>query len=257
MSSADSEVIVERRHGVMTVKINAPTTRNSLSLEALGSLIAAFESIDINGDRCLVVTGASRGAFCSGFRLDANAGEAVGSGAAFAVAENALQSLSRVEIPTVAVIDGPAYGLGCELALRCDIRLASDQASFAIPAVKRGLPPPSVDFLVRRYGQGAVAWLYLAGARVDAECALRIGFVQRVIASDELTSAVAEVLEYFRRGAPLVLRYVKAAVSQAEGAEESDVELITDALERVQSSRDFHEAMSAIDDRRQPNFTGH
>jgi enoyl-CoA hydratase/carnithine racemase len=159
-------------------------------------------------------------------------------------------------VPTIAVVDGPARGAGCELALRCDLRIASDRASFGIPAARLGIPytPPSVEFLTRRYGQAAVAWLLYASARVEPADALRIGLVQQVVPAKRLGAVVGELTERIAHSAPLVLRFLKAAVGAAEGAGDSGA--VAAAFLAATTSDDFAETLRAIAEHREPDFPG-
>jgi enoyl-CoA hydratase/carnithine racemase len=189
-------------------------------------------------------------------RLDDSAAGDMQSGRAKEAADELFSLLPSLPVPTVAVVDGPAVGAGCELALRCDLRLASDRASFGIPAARLGIPytPPSVEFLARRYGQGAVAWLFYASSRIAAADALRMGLVHQVVPARRLQGVVDELTERVVRSAPLVLRFLKAAVGFAEGA--GDADAVAATYLRATTSDDFAETLRAIAEHREPDFLG-
>jgi enoyl-CoA hydratase/carnithine racemase len=248
---------VERAGGVLWLRLHHPQSRNALSVDDMQALTAALrDDARDPGDRCAVITGHEPGSFCSGFRLDENAPGEMESGRAKQAADELFALLPAVSIPVIAVIDGPARGAGTELALRCDLRIASDRASFAIPAGRLGIPytPPSVEFLTRRFGQAAVAWLFYASARLDAAEALRAGLVHQVVPAKRLRSTATELTARIAKSAPLVLRVFKAAMASAEGTGDGDA--VRDAFRAANTSEDFAEALRAIAERREPDFTG-
>jgi enoyl-CoA hydratase/carnithine racemase len=253
----ESSVRVERRDGVLWLRLDHPASRNALSVDDLDALAGALrDDLQPELDRCAVITGHEPGSFCSGFRLDGDAPGDLRSGRARQSADELFALLPAVPVPVVAVVDGAARGAGCELALRCDLRIASDRASFGIPAARLGIPyaPPSVDFLARRFGQGAVAWLFYAAATCDAGEALRLGLVQQVVPARRLAATVTELTDRLAASAPLVLRYLKSAVAAAEGVEGAEDPATTFA--RAAASADFAETLRAIAERREPEFTG-
>jgi len=250
-------VHVERREGVLWLGLHHPETRNALSVDDLVALDAALR--DAARDpavRCVVLTGYEPGSFCSGLRLDSGATGDMQSGRAKEAADELFALLPSIPAPTIAAVDGPAFGAGCELALRCDLRVASDRAGFGIPAARLGIPytPPSVEFLARRFGQPAMAWLFYASARVRAEDALRLGLVQQVVPVKRLQAVVGELTERIAQSAPLVLRYLKAAVAHAEGP--GDADAVAAAYLAATTSDDFAETLRAIAEHRDPEFTG-
>jgi enoyl-CoA hydratase/carnithine racemase len=250
-------VHVERSDGVLWLRLDHPQSRNALSVDDMQALAAALhDDARDSRDRCAVITGHEPGSFCSGFRLDENAPGDMQSGRAKQAADELFALLPTVSIPVIAAVDGPARGAGVELALRCDLRIASDRASFAIPAARLGIPytPPSVEFLTRRFGQGAVAWLFYASARLDAAEALRAGLVHQVVPAKRLPNTVSELTARIAESAPLVLRLFKAAIASAEGI--ANGEAVRDAFRAANTSEDFAETLRAIAERRDPDFTG-
>jgi enoyl-CoA hydratase/carnithine racemase len=252
----ETSVRIERRDGVLWLRLDHPESRNALSLEDLHVLASALREVEEQGDRCVVITGQEPGSFSSGFRLGADAAAHMGSGSAKEAADDLFALLPSVPVPTVAIVDGPARGAGCELALRCDLRVASDRASFGIPAVRLGIPypPEGIEFLVRRYGQGPVAWLLYAARQVDANAALAQGLVQQVVSARKLPSTVNDLLDRITASAPLVQRFLKTAVASAEGLVDRDA--VSAAFAHATGSEDFAETLRAIAERREPTFTG-
>jgi enoyl-CoA hydratase len=256
VDAVDSGVRVERSGGVLWLRLHRPESRNALTLGDMHTLAAALREVRAGEDRCAVITGHEPATFCSGFRLDGAAAGDMASGRAKLAADDLFGLLPVVPIPVIAVVDGPARGAGCELALRCDLRIASDRASFGIPAARLGIPytPPSIAFLVRRFGQGPVAQLFYAASTLDGAAALRCGLVHEVVGARRLRTRVGEVTARIASSAPLVQQFFKAAVAAAEGVgEEAAVDA---ALARVTTSEDFAETLRAITERDEPRFTG-
>lgn len=250
-------VRVEREGGVLRLRLDHPATRNALSVEDLVALDAALRDDTRDpGVRCVVITGNEPGSFCSGLRLGEGMAGDMQSGRAKEAADELFALLPTIPVPVVAVVDGPALGVGCELALRCDLRIASDRAVFGIPAARLGIPytPPSIEFLARRFGQPAIAWLFYASSRLDATEALRLGLVHQVVAQRRLRDTAAELTTRIATSAPLVLRFFKAAIAAVEGAGDGDA--VAAAFLSATTSDDFAETLRAIAERRDPDFTG-
>ncbi len=255
--SDEVSVRVEREGGVLWLRLDHPATRNALSVDDLVALDAALR--DDTRDpavRCVVLTGSEPGSFCSGLRLGEGMAGDMQSGRAKEAADELFALLPTLPVPVVAVVDGPALGAGCELALRCDLRLASDRASFGIPAARLGIPytPPSIEFLTRRFGEPVAAWLFYASSRLDAAEALRLGLVHQVVPQRRLRDSANELTARIAASAPLVLRFFKAAVAAAEGA--GDADAVAAAFLGATTSDDFAETLRAIAERRDPDFTG-
>lgn len=248
---------VSRDGGVLWLGLDHPRTRNALSVDDLVALDAALrDDARDPAVRCVVITGNEPGSFCSGLRLGEGMAGDMQSGRAKQAADELFALLPTVAVPVVAVIDGPALGVGCELALRCDLRIASDRAVLGIPAARLGIPytPPSIEFLTRRFGQPVAAWLFYASSRLDAAEALRLGLLHQVMPQRRLGSAAAELTSRIATSAPLVLRFFKAAIAAAEGA--GDPGAVAAAFLSATTSDDFAETLRAIAEHREPDFTG-
>ena len=255
--TAGSTVRVERDGGVLWLRLDHPETRNALSVDDLVALDAALrDDARDPAVRCVVLTGHEPGSFCSGLRLGQGTAGDMQSGRAKEAADELFALLPGIAVPTVAVVDGPALGAGCELALRCDLRIASDRASLGIPAARLGIPytPPSIEFLTRRFGQPAAAWLFYASSRLDTKDALAMGLVHQVVPSRRLRDVANELTSRIAASAPLVLRFFKAAVAAAEGSGDGDS--VAAAYLSATTSDDFAETLRAIAERRDPDFTG-
>jgi 2-(1,2-epoxy-1,2-dihydrophenyl)acetyl-CoA isomerase len=242
-------------------KLNALTTR--LAQEALDALAMAREDEAI---RCVVVTGEGRG-FSAGQDLTEFMGTAAaGEGTTLDVAEHLRSGYNRMitaivelPIPVIAGVNGVAAGAGLSLALACDLRLASDAARFLQAFVKIGLVPDSGSnwLLPRVVGYAKALELSITGDLIDAEEALRIGLVHRVVPAEEFDGALAEVATRLGNGPTRAIGATKALMT--EGLRLS----LSETLEReaiaqadLAGSHDFAEGVGAFLEKREANFTG-
>jgi enoyl-CoA hydratase len=233
--------------GVVQVTIDRPERRNALDHDALDGLLGAIDEAVSRRARVLVLGGAG-GHFCAGADLTT-----VEDDRFVATLRRVLVGLHGAPFPTVAGIEGAALGAGTQLAVACDLRVATDDASLGIPAGKLGL---MVDqWTVRRLtavvGEPVARAMFLAARVYTGEEALRIGFVQR-------SGGVAEALEWaaeIARLAPLSLAGHKVGLAELDpDAPTSDA--YAEAWTAAWSSEDLREGLAAFGDRRRPSFEG-
>jgi len=257
-------LLVERAGGVVTCTLNRPEKKNAVTREMWIGMTDLFEAVAVNpDDRVLVITGAGDG-FCSGADLaDSGTSESAnGAGAALAgmriVGRTAL-ALHDLAKPTIAAVNGVAAGAGCNLALGCDLIVASDQARFSEIFTKRGL---AVDFggswlLPRLVGMHRAKELVLLADVIDAAEAERIGLVNRIVPHGLLSETVRELAGRLANMAPLALAASKRLLDQSFAvsmAEAIDTENLAQAL--MSTTRDTAEAVVAFLERRPARFTG-
>jgi 2-(1,2-epoxy-1,2-dihydrophenyl)acetyl-CoA isomerase len=260
--SESNDVRSEDRDGVRTITLDRPASRNGLTQAVCGELSRAVRGAPGEA-RVIVVTGAN-GAFCSGLDLkDAMArGLTAGPDIERGLREDfhgVIRALIESERPTIALVDGAAAGFGCDLALACDLRIASDRGVFGEIFVKRGLMPDGGGtwHLPRIVGVGRALELLLTGELVGAEEALRIGLANRVFPHADAAARTHELAASIALGPPLVHRAIKRAVYAG-----LDGDLAT-ALDReatgqlqLLGSRDFAEGVTAFLQKRAPKFEG-
>jgi 2-(1,2-epoxy-1,2-dihydrophenyl)acetyl-CoA isomerase len=258
-------LVVERSAGIVTMTLNRPDKKNAVNRTMWRELVQVFDEVaDTPDDRVLVITGAGDG-FCSGADLTdtGNADELQGGVGAsvrqMRVVGRAALRLHELPKPTIAAVNGVAAGAGCNLALGCDLIVASDRARFTEIFSKRGL---SVDFggswvLPRLVGlHKAKELVYLADI-IDAAEAERIGIVNRVVAHDALDKSVTELAGRLAALPPIQLGISKRLLNQSFSvsmAEALEFEDVAQALNF--SSTDTAEAMAAFVQKRDPKFTG-
>lgn len=250
------------RDGVRTITIDRPASRNALTTEVCVRLAAAVRGVPAEV-RVIVLTGAN-GAFCSGLDLkDAmQRGLTTGPELERGLREDfhgVIRALVESDRPTIALVDGAAAGFGCDLALACDLRIASDRGVFGEIFVRRGLMPDGGGtwHLPRIVGLGRALELLLTGDLVTADEALRIGLANRVIPHGEVLARTHELASGIANGPPLVHRAVKRAVYaglDGDLAAALDREA-TGQLELIRS-RDFGEGVTAFLQKRAPRFEG-
>ncbi len=248
---------------IRTLELNRPESKNSLTLDINRRLIAALSDAASNpAVRCVVLRGAG-GSFCSGLDLrilsELQHDHAQLDESLFALFHGVVRALRELPKPVVAFVDGPAVGFGCDLALACDLRIATERARFGEIFVKRGLMPDGggTYLLPRLVGLGKALELMLLGDLVEADEALRLGLVNRVVASAELDVRGAELVERLAAAPPLVVARVKDAVYKGLTGSFDDA-LLREAEGQLTllASEDFAEGLAAFFGKRPPVFRG-
>ena len=250
-------LIVDRDGGVVTVTMNRPHRKHALTATMVRELGQVFSDVaDSSDDRVMVLTGASR-AFCAGADLS----QAVDEHHLVQMrrlGDVALQ-LHRLPKPTIAKVDGVAVGAGCNLALGCDLIIASEDARFSEIFPRRGL---SLDcggswLLPRLIGLHRAKELAFFGEIISAKESLDIGLVNRVVPSTELDRFVTEWASRLAAGPPLAQSLTKALLNTAL---ETSMAQALDNEGRSQAvnleTEDVAEAIQAFLDKREPNFRG-
>jgi len=257
-----ADVLTKDEARVRWITLNRPESRNALTTRVNDTVRAAVESAPAAGVRVLVLTGAG-GAFSSGLDLRLAAEEGMNPEHIEARMRTHFHGLIRAirgcPLPSVAVVDGPAAGFGCDLALACDLRLVSDRARFGEIFVKRGLMPDGGGtwMLPRLIGLGRALEMMLTGDLVDAAEAHRIGLANRVFPTAQLESAAWDFARTLAAGPPLVHRAVKAAVEAAShGNLDQALEGEVRGQLKLLASADFQEGVAAFLEKRPPAFRG-
>ncbi|MDQ7992008.1 MAG: enoyl-CoA hydratase-related protein [Propionicimonas sp.] len=240
---------------VATITITREQALNALSTEVLTELSAAFDRATAERARCLVITGAGR-AFVAGADVAAMAPMSRAEARAFSELGNGVfRKLEVLPIPSIAAVNGFALGGGCELALACDIRLASENAVFAQPEVGLGITPGfgGSQRLPRVVGQGIARELLYTGARVDATRALAIGLVNAVHPADDLLAAAAELAGRIAAQGPIAVRATKTAITLGIHADlDTAIAIEAGQFASCFETADQREGMGAFVEKRRP-----
>ncbi len=255
-------ITVERTGALTLVTLNRPQVLNALNVLMLRELRAALDEIERDETtRCVVLTGAGGRAFAAGADISELAAldtSLAGSDRARAGQAVTLQ-IERLRVPVIAAVNGFALGGGCELALACDIRIASDAATFGQPEVNLGLMPGygGSQRTARLLGRGLALYLCLTGEPIDAGEALRIGLVAKVVPQPELLAEARRIAETIAAKAPLAIAATKRAVTQGTALPlEAGLELEALHFGSLVPTADFAEGTRAFLERRPAAFTG-
>lgn len=264
-TSKPTPMVLEERDGaVLTLRMNRPERLNALNVELGRALVDALARASRDGDlRAVVLTGAGRG-FCAGGDLELlrdarsrNAGNEL-EGLVRAGKEIALQ-ICGMPKPVIAAVNGPAAGGGMNLALACDIRVASDQASFCEAFARIGLFPDfgGMYFLPRLVGPAKAAELFWSAETLPAAEALRLGIVNRVVRHESLVEETKKLAAQLAAAPPMAVRAVKRMLFESERAA---LERVLDEEIRQQVecflSADCMEGLDAFRQKRVPQFRG-
>ena len=247
---------------IAILTLNRPAVLNALNADLLALLEETLDAF--TGDpslRAVILTGAGDRAFAAGAdiaELAALDGAVAGEHKA-RTGQRVTRLLEALPVPVIAAVNGFALGGGCELAMACDFRIASENAKFGQPEVNLGVPPGygGTQRTTRLLGSGMALYLCLTGEMIDAAEALRIGLVQRVVPQAELRAEAVRIAKGIAAKAPLAVAAVKRAIR--EGAALPLAEgLALEALHfaTMVTTSDFREGTRAFLDKRKPVFEG-
>jgi enoyl-CoA hydratase/carnithine racemase len=263
-----SFLTLDRVDTIAVLTINRPESLNALGEPGDG---AAFEAAcdEINADRsirCAILTGAGR-AFSAGGNVKAmQAREGAFAGSPIEVRQGYRGNIHRIarglyglETPLIAAVNGPAIGLGCDVACFADIRIASETAKFGVTFLKLGLIPGDGGawLMPRTIGMSRAAELLFTGDVVDAPTALSWGLVSRVVAGDQLMAEAQALASKIAQQPPQALRMAKLLLRQGQTATyDAVLELSAAAQALMHHTADHEEGVAAILEKRAPKFTG-
>lgn len=248
--------------GVATLTLNRPEVRNALNMTMRRDLEVALAQLDEDRDvRVVVVRGAGEH-FCAGgdvkLMRDHPMTAAEGQSRVEAI-NRAILALARLRVPTIAMVDGAAAGAGCNLALACDLVVASDRARFGELFARIGLIPDAggTFFLPRRVGLARAKELVFTADIIDAREAERIGLVNRVVPAAALEAETYALARRIADGPPRVLAAAKALLDRASGLDLQSA-LHWEALTQGEmiAAADHREGLRAFFEKRPPRFTG-
>jgi enoyl-CoA hydratase/carnithine racemase len=255
MSDVPDELVSERRGSVLVLRLNRPEVRNALTWDMIGRISAAVAAAEADPEtRAIVVTGTGDRAFCSGMDLrsfaEGTVPDRAGDGYMRLVA-------GEVAVPVVGAANAGAVAAGFELLLGCDVVVASSEATFGLPEVKRGLFAGSgVMHVAKRLPLGVALELALTGDTIDASRAYDLGLVNAVVAPDQVLGTALEYAERIAANAPLSLAATKQLVRMAAyGAPGAD-EKLQEWQRTVFSSEDAREGATAFVEKRPPRWQG-
>jgi enoyl-CoA hydratase len=248
---------VEKNNRIATISLDRPPV-NALTIEMYEELTQVFETLGDSFEvNCALLTGAGTKAFCAGLDfhafLSATPEDDVKR---MPIVRRAYAAVHRCSIPVIAVVNGPALGAGAVLASLCDIRIASEGATFGLPEINVGRCGGAAH-VGRLIFQGALRRMAFTGKPISAAEAYRIGLIDQLVAADQLLPVAGELAAQIASKSPLGLRYGKKALNGAEYISFEDGYALeqTYTAELLQTE-DAQEAKRAVIEKRAPVFVG-
>jgi len=251
--------LYELNNGVATFTVNRPDVRNALNAKCWEEISAFVDFANSNEDiKLVIVTGAGEKAFVAGADVKAinerNMMDVLGG-----AAQSTLRKLAACDKPTIAAINGLAFGGGCELAMACDIRIAAENAKMGLPELGLGIIPGAggTQRLAKLVGLGRAKDMILTGKAVSAQEALQIGLVTKVVPAEQLMDTVMETAAAILSKGPLAVRLAKKVIDASMSTDsESGMMLELLSYTVAIASEDKAEGTTAFLEKRPANFKG-
>jgi len=260
VSQSYETILVERRGHVAIITINRPEKRNALNIQTRAEGAAVLDELRSDDEvRVVVFTGAGDKAFVAGADIAEFADRTAISQREVMLERGLFNAVDTFPKPVIAMVNGYCLGGGCELALACDIRVASDKASFGQPEINLGIIPGGggTQRLTRLVGEGKAMEMILSGEIINATEAHRIGMVNHVVPADELEAKTMEIANRIAEKSPIALRLAKEAVKLASRSNlDEGLRREVDLFALCFSSEDKDEGVKAFLEKRKAEFKG-
>lgn len=259
----DQHILLTIENSIATLTLNRPDKLNAISLAMLDQLEASVASLEKNRDvRVVIVASASERAFCVG--ADIKEWEGVIADDPIAMwrawdrpGHRVFDRLARLHLPTIAAVNGFAFGGGLEIALAADLRICSDNAEFALPETKIGTQPgwTGTQRLPALIGVARAKQMIFTGARVNANVAAQWGLVNEVVAREALNARANEIANQIASNAPLAVQFSKTIIDAGAG---QGVEIALEGLAAAlgATTQDGKEGPASFREKRAPRFVG-
>ena len=249
---------LEERESIVTLTVDRPEARNALDAHTVQELNEALDTIDTAKNGVLILTGGGEKAFVAGADI-ASLRERKKAQAFDRINQGLFNRIEEFPWPVIGAINGFALGGGCEFALACDIRIASENAKFGLPEASLGIIPAGggTQRLPRLIGLSHAKDWILTGDIYDAPEAYRVGLISKVVPLGKLMDTAREIAKKILARAPLAVRLAKLSLNQAQRTPLDaglTIETLVQAI--LFESKDKYEGMTAFLEKRKPTFTG-
>ncbi len=261
-------LLYEQNEGIVTLTINRPEERNALSDDLIfEAFIDAANRINKdNSVRCVILTGKGKAFSAGGNVKHMRDKEGLFAGSPTELRQGYRHGIQKIplafynlEVPTIAAVNGPAVGAGCDLACMCDIRIAGKSAKFAESFVKLGIIPGDGGawFLPRTIGRSRAAELTFTGEMIDADTALEWGMVSKVVENDDLMAAANDLAGRIAKNPPHALRLAKKLMREGEHTRLDSLLEMSAAFQALSHHTEDHaEAIDAFFEKRDGDYKG-
>jgi len=260
VSQSYETVLLDRRDRVAVIMINRPEKRNALNIQTRAEGAAILDELRADDSvRVVIITGAGDKAFIAGADIAEFADRTAISQREIMLERGLFNAVDTFPKPIIAMVNGYCLGGGCEVALACDIRVASETASFGQPEINLGIIPGGggTQRLPRLVGEGNAMEMILTGEIIDAQTAFNLGLVNHVVPADQLEIKTMEIANRIAEKSPIALRLAKEAIKLAARSNlDEGLRREVDLFALCFSSADKEEGVKAFLEKRKPEFKG-
>jgi enoyl-CoA hydratase/carnithine racemase len=274
--SGEKHLLFDVQEGIATITLNRPDARNAFSVPMIEAWVAALEECRDRDDIRVVVLTGNGPSFCAGgdvramregrgfleqgdTELDTHTTGLARKNSLWKLIQRVPLTLEQVDKPVIAAVNGDAIGAGCDMALMCDLRVSADTARYAEAYVKLGIVPGDggAYFLPRLVGMAKALELLLTGDMIDAEEALRIGLVNRVVPQEQLLEETYRLARKIAAQPPVAVQLIKRAAYQSVRTDlRTALDLVSSHMAVVTETEDHLEAMKAMFEKRKGVYKG-
>lgn len=254
-------ILTDINNKILTITINRPEKLNALNQDTLTEIEAAINGAENNEEvAAVIITGSGEKSFIAGADISELAKSNAITGMKFALyGQKVMNTIEHCKKPVIAAINGFALGGGCELAMACHMRVASDNAMFGQPEIKLGVIPGfgGTQRLVQLIGKGRAMEMNLMGNMIDAQRAYDIGLVNQVVAQDELIATVEKMAKQLTHSAPVAMQCIIDSINHGAECNLSEgLQFEAKAFAVTCATQDMKEGTSAFLEKRKAQFTG-